>query len=227
MSRSIRVVLVDEYELVRHGVRLVLEQVQTIRVAGEARTAEEAIEITAFLQPDVVVADVTSLDVIRRLKERNPKVRLLVLSHCADQANVLGTLQAGADGYILKQSPSVDLIRAVLELGRGETRQPVLDPHLNLKTRRDADAAELLSDREREVLELVAAGHTSKGIARQLQLSPRTVGNHRARIMAKLRVDNCVQAAAQALQLGLIALPTGRAMASEPQFSSWTLNGVA
>jgi DNA-binding NarL/FixJ family response regulator len=222
------VVLADEYQLLRHGVRLILEQVQTIRVAGEARSTDEAIEISAFLQPDVVVADVVSLDVIRRFKERNPKVRLLVLTACCDQANVVGTLQAGADGYILKQSPSVDLVRAVLELGRGECRQPVLDPHLNLTSRRDVDgAADVLSDREREVLELVAAGHTSKGIARQLQLSPRTVGNHRARIMAKLRVENCVQAAAQALQLGLIALPNGPAMASEHQFSAWTLNGVA
>jgi DNA-binding NarL/FixJ family response regulator len=222
------VVLADEFELVRHGVRLVLEQVQSIRVAGEARDAEEAIEISAFLQPDVVVADVASLDVIRRFKERNQRVRLLVLSSCSDQANVVGSLRAGADGYILKQSPSVDLVRAVLELGRGEARQPVLDPHLDVKPRRDTDGpADLLSDREREVLELVAAGYTTKGIARQLQLSPRTIGNHRARIMAKLRVDNCVHAAAQALQLGLIALPSGRAAAGEPRFASWTLHGVA
>src|SRR5258707_6363469 len=194
MSSSIRVVVADEYEILRQGVRLILEQVPTIRVAGEAKTADEAIEITAFVQPDVVVADVSNVDVIRQIKVRNPKVRFLMLSMSSDPAFVISALQAGADGYILKQSQSVELVRTVLKLGRGNVPQPIVDPQLNLKPRREAGGpADILSDREREILELVAAGHTSKGIARQLQLSPRTVDNHRARIMAKLRVENCAQ----------------------------------
>jgi DNA-binding NarL/FixJ family response regulator len=221
MPRSIRVVVADEYEIMRQGVRLILEQVPTIRVAGDARTADEAIEITAFVQPDVVIVDVANPEVIRRLKVRNPTVRVLMISFCSDPAFVISALQAGADGYILKQSQSAELIRAVLALGRAEVRQPVVDSHLNLSLRRGAESsAGILSEREREILELVAAGHTSKGIARQLQLSPRTVGNHRARIMTKLRVENCTQAAAQALQLGLIAMPASWPATTAPRLSA-------
>ena len=225
---SIRVVLADEYELIRQGVRLILEQSPTIRVAGEAKSVDDAIEVSSFVRPDVIVADVTSPDAIRRFKEKNPTVRFLVLSASCDQAHVFAALQAGADGYILKQGPCTGLVRAVLALGRSDHRQPIVDPLLNFKPRRNIDSsADFLSSRECEVLALVAAGNTSKEIARRLQLSHRTVGNHRARIMIKLQVDNCAQAAAQALQLGLIALPAGRPGIRGQQYSEWNLNGVA
>jgi DNA-binding NarL/FixJ family response regulator len=225
---AIRVVLADEYELIRQGVRLILEQAPTIRVAGEAKSVDDAIEVSLFVRPDVIVADVSSADAIRRFKVQNPTVRFLVLSACCDQAHVFAALQAGADGYILKQGPCTELVRAVLALGRSDHRQPIVDPLLNFKPRRNIDSsAEFLSNRECEVLSLVAAGHTSKDIARRLQLSHRTVGNHRARIMLKLQVDNCAQAAAQALQNGLIALPMGRATVQGQQYSGWKLNGVA
>ncbi len=225
---SVRVVLADDYELIRLGVRLILEQSPAIRVVGEATNAEEAVDVAAFVRPDVVVIDAATPDVIRRLKQLPTNARVLVLTACRDQAYVLGVLQAGADGYILKESPSVDLIRTVLMLGKGESRQPIVDSRLDLKPRRHGDGSgEVLSEREREILELVAAGQTSKRIARQLQLSPRTIGNHRARIMAKLRVDNCVQAAAQALQLGMIAMPLGGAIARLTSHSGGTLSGVA
>lgn len=218
MARNIRVIVVDECEIVRRGVRLILEQNPTIRVTDDVRTEAEALDVAAFVQPDVVVLDVVNLDVIRRLKERNPNGRILMLSMCTDAAFALSALQAGADGYLLKQSQCVELVKTVLALGRGDIGQPIVDSQLDLKVNRAADGTvDLLSLRELEVLELVAAGNTSKGIARQLQLSPRTVGNHRARIMAKLHVGNCTEAAAQALQLGLIALPVGR-----PSASSWT-----
>jgi DNA-binding NarL/FixJ family response regulator len=227
IARSIRVVLADELEIIRHGVRLILEQVQAIRVVGEVGPAESAIEVASSLQPHVVVADVLSPDVIRRFKARNSKVRLLVLTAACDHAYVAASLQAGADGYILKQGPSVNLVRAVIKLGQGECRQAVLDPQIKPKPQPEADAADLLSNREREVLALVAAGHTSKGIAKQLRLSSRTIGNHRARILAKLQVDNCVQAAAQALQLGLISLPGGPSPATEIRLPRLKLRGVA
>ena len=225
---SVRVVLADEYELIRQGVRLILEQSPTIRIAGEARSVDDAIEVASFVRPDVIVDDVASADAIRRFKVQNQTVRFLVLSACRDQAFVFAALQAGADGYILKQGPCTELIRAVLALGRSDQRQPIVDALLNFKPRRAIDStAEFLSNREVEVLELVAAGHTSKDIARRLQLSHRTVGNHRARIMVKLQVGNCAQAAAQALQLGLIALPVGQATVMSQQYAGLKLNGVA
>jgi DNA-binding NarL/FixJ family response regulator len=225
---SIRVVLADEYELIREGVRLILAQSPTIRVAGEAKSVDDAIEVSLFVRPDVIVADVSSPDAIRRFKAKNPTVRFLVLSDRTDQAHVFAALQAGADGYVLKQGSCAELVRAVLALGRGDQREPIVDPQLNFKPRRNIDnTAEFLSNRECEVLSLVAAGHTSKEIARRLQLSHRTVGNHRARIMVKLQVDNCAHAATQALQAGLIALPVGRAAMRDRQYSGWNLDGVA
>jgi DNA-binding NarL/FixJ family response regulator len=227
VARLVRVVLVDDYELIRLGVRLILEQTSSIKVAGEAKTAEEAIDVATFTRPDVVVVDGATPDDIRRLKKRLPNVRVLVLTACRDQAYVLGALQAGAEGYILKQSPSVDLVRAVLTLGQSEERFPIVDSHLDVKQPRDAsDGHEVLSDREREILEMVAVGLTTKRIARKLQLSPRTVDTHRARIIAKLRVDNCVQAASQALRLGLITT-TGRSVGRQPGYSGERLLGTA
>ena len=203
--------MADENEIARLGVRLILEQAASIRVAGEAKSATAAVELAAFAQPDVVVADIANPEIVRRLKGSSPNVKVLVFSACADPAFVVSTVQAGADGYFLKESASTDLIQMVLALGRGNRLEPMLDPKLSVTLRQDAGGpADLLSEREREVLQLVAAGHTSKRIARQLQLSPRTVGNHRARIMAKLQVDNSVQAAAQALRFGLIATPSAR-----------------
>jgi two-component system NarL family response regulator len=228
VSKSIRVVLADELEIIRHGVRLILEQVQAIRVVGEVGPAENAIELAFSLQPNVVVADVLSPDVIRRFKARNPNVRLLILTATSDHAYISSSLQAGADGYILKQGPSVNLVRAVIKLGQTEGRHAVLDPRINLKSQLDSDgSSDLLSNREREVLALVAAGHTSKGIAKQLRLSSRTIGNHRARILAKLQVDNCVQAAAQALQLGLISLPAGPGISGDQPIPGLKLKDVA
>jgi DNA-binding NarL/FixJ family response regulator len=211
MSRLVRVVLVDGHELVRQGIRLILERSAGIQVVGDTPTPEEAVKVIEFARPSVVVADLESPDVIGRLKAAHAATRVLVLSSRAENAFVLAAIHAGADGYILKQSTSVDLIRAVVALGREETRRPIVDTRVELKSSAPVSpTSSVLSEREREVLELVAAGHTSKGIARRLQLSPRTVGNHRARIMAKLRVDNCVQAAAQALRLGLIGTPGGK-----------------
>jgi DNA-binding NarL/FixJ family response regulator len=228
VSRSIRVVVADEFELVRHGIRLILEQVPTIRVVGEAKGADEAIELTAQLQPEVLVADFANPATIRRCKVRNSNVKLLVLSTLADHAYVASAIQAGADGYVLKQSTSGNLIQAIMSLSERDRRQPALDPRLTLKPTHTNDGpADLLSSREREVLKLVAAGHTSKGIARQLQLSSRTIGNHRARIIAKLRVDNCVQAAAQALQLGLISLSDTPIVAGENGGAGWSFKGAA
>jgi DNA-binding NarL/FixJ family response regulator len=215
MDKTIRVILVDEYELVRNGIRLVLEKAGGVRVVGEARDADAAIEMMRSLSAEVVIIDAERPDAVRALKAMNPSLRVLVLSAGRDQAQVGAFLRAGADGYLLKQSPASTLIRVLQALVEARVRRPVLDPLLQLRaSQADRLADEVLSEREREILALAAAGHTSKGIARQLHLSPRTVDNHRARIMAKLQVENCVQAATRALQLGLIASPTGRTSAS-------------
>lgn len=207
MQRSIRVLLADRYQIVRHGVRLILQQDSNLRVVGEVASAEEAVEVTPRLDPDIVVIDTDHPDTVRRIKHRSPRVRVLVLTQQSNPTFVNETIAAGADAILLKEGSSTDLIRALQTLGRGECASPLIDPKLHWKPRRTLGVVDALSEREREILSLVAAGHTSKAIARKLQLSPRTVGNHRARIIAKLQVDNCVQATAQALQLGVIVIP--------------------
>lgn len=209
MARSLRVVVVEELSLLRQGIRLVLESDPLIRVVDEAENAANAIDVVEREQPTVVVIDGAAPAQLATLKERAPNTRILLLSQCRDEPFVAAMLRAGVDGYLLKSCAPTDLIRGVRLLGEGRQVAPVIDRHLQILVHSKRDADELLSKREREILALVAEGYTSKGIARKLQLSPRTVGNHRARIMAKLRVDNCIQATAQALQLGLIALPTG------------------
>lgn len=208
MKHTIRVIVVEEYALVRQGIRLVLQTDSAIRVVDEAESAAGALAKIEREQPDVVVIDQVSPTQLLTLKAVAPKARVLLLSQCRDEPFVAAMLRAGVDGYLLKSCATPDLIRGVLLLGDGTHPLPLIDRHLQISVRQRRSSVGMLSEREREILALVAAGHTSKGIANKLQLSPRTVGNHRARIMAKLRVDNCIQATAQALQLGLIALPT-------------------
>lgn len=208
MGRMIRVVVVEELPLLRQGIRLVLEADPMIR-AVDAESAVSALEVVEREQPNVVVIDGMSPAQLGALKERAPDTRVLLLSQCRDEPFVAAMLRAGADGYLLKTCAPTDLLRAVRALAEGRQAAPLVDRHLPVLVHHKREADDLLSKREREILALVAEGYTSKGIARKLQLSPRTVGNHRARIMAKLRVDNCIQATAQALQLGLIALPAG------------------
>src|ERR1051325_2400464 len=136
---TIRVIVVDEFEIMRQGVKLILEQVPTIKVVGDAGSDREAVEVTAFVRPDVVVVDSPNLDVIRRLKEQCPAARVLAFSTCAEPAFVISALQAGANAYILKQSQSMELVRAVLALGRGDVFQPIIDAKLNLQVKRELD----------------------------------------------------------------------------------------
>ena len=217
MERIIRVVVCDAYDLVRSGVRLLLEQDPRIRVIDEARDDDEAIEKARRLFPRVVVIDTDRPDTVRALKGLSRDLYVVILSQSDDQAQVSALLRAGADAYLLKRSSPATLIQAIEGLADRQARIPVLDPRIVARSSRlHGLARDVLSDREREILALVAAGQTSKGIACRLMLSARTVENHRARILAKLQVDNCVHAAARAVQLGLIALPSGRATSAAP-----------
>ena len=215
MGRTVRVVVVEELALVRQGIRLILETDPVIRVVDEVESGANALEVIERQQPTVAIVDGVSPVHLQSLKIRAPETRVLLLSQCRDEPFVAAMVRAGVDGYLLKSCSSTDLIRAVRVLGEGKQVGPLIDRHLRVTARQRREAVELLSEREREILALVAEGHTSKGIARKLQLSPRTVGNHRARIIAKLRVDNCVQATTQAFQLGLIDLaPSASLIAS-------------
>lgn len=209
----IRVVLVDDHDLVRQGVRLILEQDSDVQIVGEASSGAEAVELAGRLRPTVVVMDIglpdmTGLQATRAIKQASPEVRVLGLTQYADREYALGMLRAGADGYLLKQSTPVEFRNAVRAVARGDC---VLHPSVARavvatvsKPAHGSHPQDLLTEREREILALIAAGYTSKKIAAQLALSPKTIDNHRSRIIEKLQVNNCAEAVTYALQHGLI-----------------------
>lgn len=209
----IRVVLVDDHDLVRQGVRLILEQDPDVQIIGEAGTGADAVELVGKLRPSVVVMDVglpdmTGLQATRAIKQANPEVRVLGLTQYTDREYAMGMLRAGADGYMLKQSTPVEFRNAVRAIARGDcVLHPSVARAVVETVHRPAAAShpdDRLTDREREVLIMIAAGHTSKSIAARLALSPKTIDNHRGRIIEKLQVNNCAEAVTYAIQRGLI-----------------------
>ena len=214
----IRVLLVEDHHLVREGVKLLLTREPDMVVAGEAADGEAGLRLVARLAAegavDVVVSDIglpgiDGLEVVRRAKALAPGLPVVLLTMHDGDAYLRGMVEAGADGYVLKQTTGRDLCAAIRAVARGE---PWVAPAvagrllrlLGLDQQRGR-AAEALSGRERQVLGLLAGGATSKEAARRLGLSAKTVENHRARILAKLGVANTAAAIGLAHRHGLLA----------------------
>jgi RNA polymerase sigma factor (sigma-70 family) len=197
---ELRVVIADDHTVVRQGIRGVLEDVEGLRVVGEAGDGEEALALVRELDPDVVVLDVnmpgrSGLEVAGELRDEGAATRVLILSMHDDPEYVLQAVRAGADGYVLKDvAPSElrDAVRAVHE-GR-EYFAAQVTQQLSVGLRREIEEEQLrtrleaLTRREREVLLLVANGLTNREIGERLEISPRTVETHRERVMSKLRI---------------------------------------
>lgn len=190
----VSVVLMDDHVVVREGLRALLERHDDIEVVCEASSVGEALELD--VHPDLVVADLVlpdgrGADVVRRLKERHPDAAILVLTMVDNPADVQRCLAAGAGGYLLKESASTELVDAVRRVASG---QGYVQPSLGAAVARQEDSASAvraggvddLTPREREVLRLIALGHTNSEIAAILFVSIRTVENHRAGVMRKL-----------------------------------------
>ena len=211
-ERPIQVMLMDDHNVVREGLRALLERQADIRVIAEAGTVAEA--EAAEADPDVIVADLVlpddrGADVVRRLRERFPRSAVLVLTMVDNPTDVQLCLAAGAKGYLLKEAAGAELTDAVRAVAQGqEYLQPALGAALarwrevpsKTRTRGSVD----LSDREREVLRLIALGHTNAEIARMLFLSVRTVENHRASLMHKLGVKTRADLVRHANRSGLV-----------------------
>ena len=212
---QVAVLLVDDHPVVRAGLRFLLEQDGRIRVVGEAATGREAVRLAAELRPDVTLMDLSlpdvgGLEATRAIKERDPAARVLIVSMHGDGEHVLGMLDAGIDGYLLKQSPPAELRDGVLRVHAGERvlHPRVVDALVARATGRSAaPPVEALTEREREVLGLLAEGATSKEIAAALGLAAKTVENHRSRILDKLGAVNSAVAVRTALAHGLLAGP--------------------
>ena len=212
MADAIRVLIVDDHAVVRSGIRLLLEREQDIEPVGEAGTGREAVFQARELNPDVILMDVvmpdgTGLDVLPQLTHEHPDAKVLLLSMQDDPRYVREAFAAGASGYVLKEAADAEVVAAVREVAKGGR---YVNPELGARlVAAEADAErraeeDPLSDREREVLRLLALGHTNQEIAKQLYISVRTAETHRAHIMQKLRLSSRAELVGYALAQGLL-----------------------
>jgi two-component system response regulator NreC len=208
----IRVLVVDDHSVVRSGLKLLLAAEDDIEVAGDAGNADQAALRAELLKPDVVLLDVvmpgrSGIDVTPEILERSPGSKVLVLSMQDDPRYVREAFAAGASGYVLKEAADSEVVHAVREVANGGryvnpdlgARLAVADAHA-----RAAEEADPLSDREREVLRLLALGHTNQEIAKMLYISVRTAETHRAHIMQKLRLTSRAELVRYAIEQGLL-----------------------
>lgn len=204
----IRILLVDDHPIVRSGLRATLEADPQLTVAGEASSGEQAIELTTRLEPDLILMDLklgTGIDgaqAIRQIKTRRPASRILVLTTYDKDSDILPAIEAGATGYLLKDTQPADLIAGVHMAARGET---VLAPTVATRlVARMRAPVRTLTPRELQILQMVADGQSNQAIARELFITEATVKSHLVQVFTKLEVDNRTAAAAQARQRGLV-----------------------
>ena len=215
--KKLRILLADDHTLVRQGLRRILEEEPEWEVVAEAHDGREAVLQTVELKPDVAILDIAmpnlnGTEATRQIVRRAPEVQVLVLSMHMDENYVLQTLRAGARGYLLKDSVDTDLIRAVTAVSEGKSffspavAKMMLDDYIrHLEQQGVTDRFELLSEREREVFQLIAEGHSNKEIAHILTLSVSTVETHRARIMEKLDLHSTAEIILYAVRKGLLS----------------------
>jgi DNA-binding NarL/FixJ family response regulator len=212
VEEPIRVLLADDHPMFREGLVVALGALPGVDVVAEASSGEEAIELAARVQPDVVVMDVNmpglnGIDATRRIVAESPHIGVLVLTMFDEDESVFQAMRAGARGYLLKGADREDVLRAVYAVARGDA---IFGPALARRligyfTSSRAGAAPFadLTEREREVLELVARGRSNADIGKQLQISAKTVRNHVSNVFAKLQVSDRAQAIIRAREAGL------------------------
>jgi len=209
MSDMIRVLLVDDHTVVRRGLRLAFGLEGDFEIVGEAENGKQAIEAVAALLPDVVVMDLlmpvmNGVDATREIRSRFPDVEVVALTSVLEDRMVVDVVEAGAAGYMLKESRPDDLFEAVRAAARGEVR---LDPRAQQRLVREVRAPEVreaLTERELEVLKLIAAGASNKAIAQQLGISEATVKSHVSNLLSKLGLKSRTQAALHAIREGWV-----------------------
>lgn len=198
--RKIRILLADDHQLMRRGVRLMLEREPDLTVVGEASDGREAVALAKSLKPEVVVMDIgmpnlNGIEAAHQMTQDSPEPAIVMVSMHSDETYILRALKAGARGYLLKDSAEADLIKAVHAVAGGKSffspvvSKLLLDDYIRkLKRSGTEDAYDLLTPREREILQLIAEGKSNKDIANLLDLSVYTVESHRANLMEKLNL---------------------------------------
>jgi two-component system, NarL family, response regulator NreC len=226
-AKMTRILLADDQQVVRQGLRCLLDHEQDLQVVGETSDGLEVVPLVKRLRPDVLITDVAmtglyGLEVTRRVREQAPGTGVVILSRYTNEWYVTEALRLGALGYVVKQSDAADLLRAVRLVARGRhylgapLSEDPIDVWIARAARADSDPYDTLTTREREILQLVAEGYSSTAISRRLAISARTAEAHRANVMRKLRLRNQAALIRYALSRGVLApvvagpRPTGR-----------------
>jgi two-component system, NarL family, response regulator NreC len=213
----IRIVLADDHVVMRNGLKLLLERQPNFKVAGEAANGREAVEICEKQKPDVLVLDIAmpnlnGIEAARQISNKLPRIAIVILSMHSDESYVLRALKSGARAYLLKDSAEADLINAIHAVSEGKaffspaiSKMLVDDYMRRLEQRGVEDSYELLTTREREILQLLAEGKSNKEVAAMLNLSLYTVETHRGNILQKLNLHSVPELILYAVRKGVIS----------------------
>jgi DNA-binding NarL/FixJ family response regulator len=213
----VRILLADDHTVMRNGLRLLLERQPHLQVVGEAADGRQAVALSESANPDVVVMDIgmpnlNGIEAARQIVNRNPHTAIAILSMHSDESYVIRALKAGARAYLLKDSAEADLLAAVRALTEGKSffspaisKILVEDYMRQLESRGAEDTYELLTNREREILQMLAEGRTNKEVANMLNLSLYTVETHRTHILQKLNLHSVPELILYAVRNGIIA----------------------
>jgi DNA-binding NarL/FixJ family response regulator len=215
--KALTIVLADDHQVVRSGLRTLLEADLGAQIVGEAADGLEAVQLVERLQPDILIVDLmmpglTGLEVARRVRQRARQIGIIVLSMHAAESYVREALRAGATGYVLKESPAAEVVQAVRAAADGQRflspalSERLIGAYIEQSSTTTDDPYDLLTDREREVLYLAALGQTGPEIAERLVLSVRTVENYRAGVLRKLDLHNQTDLVRYAIKRGIITL---------------------
>src|SRR5437763_2786628 len=216
-TMPVRILLADDHGVVRKGLRFLLERQPGMEVVGEAADGREAVRLAEATGPEIVIMDIAmpllnGIEATAQLVKRDPKVGVIILSMHSDEDYLLSALNAGAKGYLLKDSAEVDLVRAVQSVSKGtpffspEIAKTMLEDYMRfLQQRNLQDSYDLLTEREKEVLQLLAEGKSNKEVASILDVSVYTVDTHRTHLMQKLNLHNTAEIVLYAVRNKIIA----------------------
>ena len=217
-EKAITIVLADDHTIVRQGLAKLIEGEPNIQVVGEAENGRQAVTKVEALQPDIVIMDIgmpllNGIEATRQIKKIAPRTRVIILSMHAHDRYISELISLGASGYLLKDSTGGEIIKAISAAIKGDTylspsiSRRVIEDYLSLKKKSSQeDLYGRLSNREREVFQMIAEGHTTKEISEILCVSPSTVKTHRANIMEKLQIDNIAHLIQFAIRLGIVEI---------------------